>query len=70
MSQRQHLTPRIARMLRELEGPGDAQNHGSDAAKAASDRGTHSRKPATKPWLRAPAAGVVSLLRGRRVRLI
>ena len=70
MSQRQHVTPRIARMFRALEGPDDAENRGSGVAKTATDLGGCSRKPVTKSWPKASAAGVMAVLRGRRVRLI
>jgi ferric-dicitrate binding protein FerR (iron transport regulator) len=38
------VTPRIARMLHELEGRDTAQNRAADAAKPATDRGSNARK--------------------------
>jgi ferric-dicitrate binding protein FerR (iron transport regulator) len=41
----ENVTPRIARMLRELEDPDTASNRSADAVKPATDRGRNSHKP-------------------------
>lgn len=67
MSQRHRIvTPRVARMLRELEGTHAAPNHASVVAKPATDRGAHRRKRAALQWFKAAVAAFVPLLRGSR----
>lgn len=61
----QIVTPRIARMLRELEGAAAAPDPPADVAKSVIDRGAEMRKRTAAQWFQARAAAVVPLLRVR-----
>ena len=63
------VTPRVARMLRELEGTDTARNLAADVAKPATYGGADARKRTAQQWLKA-AAGFVPLWRGSRERSI
>ena len=65
-----NVTQRIARMLRELEGTDTTQNDAVDVAKSVTDRGAELLDRTAQQWFRPDVAGVMPLLRGRRVRSI
>ena len=63
-----HLTatPRVARMIRELEGADTAQIRAGDVAKPATDRGRHPLRHTAHHWFKAAAvliaAGFVAVV--------
>jgi len=69
MSQHHRIfTPRIARMMRELEGIETARKDAANVAKSVTDRGADLRKRTAELWFKASAAGVAPLWNGSRVR--
>jgi hypothetical protein len=64
------VTPRIARMLRELEGTDVAQNDAADATNPAIERRANPRNDAFQHGFKADTAGWWPSLRGSRVRSI
>lgn len=63
-------TPRVARMLRELEGTDTAQGHSADVAKPATDRGAHPRKRTAQQRFKAVVAGFMPLSHRSRLQSI
>ena len=59
-------TPRIARMLRELEDTDTARDCAADVGKPATNRGAHPQKRTPPQWFRAAAvfiaAGLVAVI--------
>jgi len=62
------FTPRIARMMRELDGTETAPKDAVELAKSVTDRGADLRKRTAELWFKASAAGVVPSWNGSRVR--
>jgi len=64
------VTPRLARMLRELEGTDTAHSHATDVAKPATDPGAHPRKRTAPQRFKPAPSGVVPLSHRNRMRSV